>query len=407
RRSSDLWIHRATVLVVSLLVLSAVRRTFKVAGRQPPEHAHSAKLLRLAATALGGGFVLQASIGALMVLTGRPPAVATLHNATGAFVWVSALSLTLLANRLPVTVPAPVPVEKVVPGWRQTINDYVALTKPRVISLLLVTTFAGMFVTPAGAPPFHLVVWTLIAGYLMAGGANAVNMAYDVDIDSVMGRTRFRPVPSGRMTSQRAFVFGIALAVLAFVILVLFVNTLAALLALLGFVYYTVIYTRWLKRTTWQNIVIGGGAGAIPPLVGWAAAYGQLTLAAIFLFVIVFYWTPPHFWALALLKRKDYAVAGVPMLPVVAGEAETANQMWLYSWGMVALTLVLVPLQAMGLIYLISAVVLGGIFLWRAWQVRHEHSQVATLSLYKFSLLYLALLFVAMIVDRMVVHMLL
>jgi protoheme IX farnesyltransferase len=261
-----------------------------------------------------------------------------------------------------------------------------------------------MLVTPAGTPPWYLIMWTLLAGYLMAGGANAVNMAYDVDIDSTMGRTKLRPVPSGRMTSRSALVFGIVLAVLAFVILVLFVNVLAAALSLLGFFYYTVVYTRWLKRFTWQNIVIGGGAGAIPPLVGWAAAYGQLTWPSLFLFVIVFFWTPPHFWALALLKRKDYTLAGVPMLPVVAGPAETARQMLLYSVGMVALTVILVPLQVMGWVYLAGAAVLGGIFLWRAWQVNREPTPQTALSLYKYSLLYLALLFAAMVIDRLILR---
>jgi protoheme IX farnesyltransferase len=399
------WIHRATVSLVSLVVLAAIWRTFRITGQQSQDaiSLRSRRNLRIAALALGAGFVLQAAIGATMVLTGRPPAIATLHNASAAFVWVSALSFALLANHLPLTVPAP--AEKIVPQWRQALSDYVALTKPRVISLLLVTTFAGMFVTPAGPPPFYLIVWTMIAGYLMAGGANAVNMAYDVDIDSHMGRTRFRPVPSGRMTSRRAFVFGIVLAVVACLILVLFVNVLAAFLAILGFFYYTVIYTRWLKRSTWQNIVIGGGAGAIPPLVGWAAAYGQLTWPALFLFVIVFYWTPPHFWALALLKRKDYASAGVPMLPVVAGDVETARQMWLYSWGMVALSLVLVPLHAMGVLYLVCAICLGAVFLLRAWHVNREHTPVSALGLYKYSLLYLALLFGAMILDRMVIRL--
>jgi protoheme IX farnesyltransferase len=393
------WLHRTTVLVVSLIVLSAVWRTLRIARYQTPD---VARKLRIAVLALGAGFIMQATIGATMVLTGRPPVIATLHNATAAFTWVSALTFALLANRLPVTAPAP--VYKPLPAWRQTINDYVTLTKPRVISLLLLTTLTAMFVTPAGAPPFYLVIWTLISGYLMAGGANAVNMAYDQDIDSTMARTQLRPVPSGRIRSRNAFIFGISMAVLAAVLLVLFVNVLAALLSLAGFFYYTVIYTRWLKRTTWQNIVIGGGAGAIPPLVGYAAAYGQLTWAALFLFVIVFYWTPPHFWALALLKRKDYASAGVPMLPVVAGDVETSRQMWLYSWGMVATSLALVPLRAMGLVYLVSALGLGALFLLRAWQVNHDHTQVTVLSLYKYSLLYLALLFCAMVLDRLVVQ---
>ncbi len=393
------WLHRATVLGVSLIVLSAVWRTLRIARYQTPD---VARKLRLVVAALGAGFLMQATVGATMVLTGRPPVIATLHNATGAFVWVSALSFALLANRLPITAPAPKP--RPVPAWRQTVNDYVVLTKPRVISLLLLTTLAAMFVTPAGSPPFYLVIWTLIGGYLMAGGANAVNMAYDQDIDSTMARTQLRPVPSGRIPSRNAFIFGMALAALATAVLVLFVNILAAALSLLGFFYYTVIYTRWLKRSTWQNIVIGGGAGAIPPLVGYAAAYGQLTWVALFLFIIVFYWTPPHFWALALLKRKDYASAGVPMLPVVAGDTETSRQMWLYSWGMVALSLALVPLRAMGVIYLVSALGLGAIFLVRAWHVNHEHTPVSALSLYKYSLLYLALLFCAMVLDRMVIR---
>ena len=396
------WLHRLMVAVVSVLVLAAVRRTLAAARAQPPG---VAKALRLSVAAMGAGFIMQAAIGILMVISGRPDALATLHNATGAFVWVSALSLAMLSNRLPVELAARAPRTEPLPAWRQTINDYVALTKPRVISLLLVTTLAGMLVTPAGAPPLYLIVWTLIAGYLMAGGANAINMAYDQDVDIRMGRTKLRPIPSGRLTSRRAFIFGIALAVISFAILVLFVNMLAAVLSLLGFLYYTVIYTRWLKRSTWQNIVIGGGAGAIPPLVGFAAAYGQLTWASLFLFVIVFFWTPPHFWALALMKRKEYALAGIPMLPVVAGNAETSRQMLLYSWGMVALSLMLAPLQLMGPVYIVSAVALGALFLLRAWRVNREQSPVAVLSLYKYSLLYLALLFAAMVVDRMVIRL--
>jgi len=280
------------------------------------------------------------------------------------------------------------------------------LTKPRVISLLLFTTLAGMFLTNAGLPPWPLVAWTMIGGYLMAGGANAVNMAYDADIDPALGsRTRLRPTAAGRISRRQAFGFGLALAATSFVIFAVFVNLLSAALAVLGFVYYTVIYTRWLKRSTWQNIVIGGGAGAIPPLIGWAAASGSLTLPAIILFVIVFYWTPPHFWALALMKRRDYAAAGVPMLPVVAGEGETTRQMLIYSLGMVAITLVLVPLQAMGGLYLVGALALGGWFVWLAWQVNRQHTPQAALKLYVYSLLYLFLLFGVMMIDRVSVWM--
>lgn len=283
---------------------------------------------------------------------------------------------------------------------QRALSDYIALTKPRVISLLLLTTLAAMFITPAGPPAWYLVFWTAIGGYLMAGGANAVNMAYDTDIDRVMGRTSRRPVPQGRVPARNAYIFGFALAALSAIIFVLFVNILTAVMALAGFVYYTVIYTRWLKRRTWHNIVIGGGAGAIPALVGWAAASGQLTWPALMLFAIVFYWTPPHFWALALMKKKDYARANVPMLPVVAGEQETIRQILLYTIAMVVLSLVPVPLKVMGWVYLVGAVALGGIFLARAWQLRSNPSPMAAARLYKYSLLYLALLFIGMVIDR-------
>jgi protoheme IX farnesyltransferase len=354
--------------------------------------------VQTAAYVLLAGFLVEGVQGWLMVALNRPAILATVHNALSALVWLAAVALAMLAVRLPVHIPDPAP--RPVPAWRATLSDYVALTKPRVISLLLFTTFAAMFITSAGAPPWYLVVWTLIGGYLMAGGANAVNMAYDADIDNVMGRTSKRPTVNGHISPRRAFIFGMSLALLSFAIFLLFVNWLAAVLAVLGFLYYTVIYTRWLKRSTWQNIVIGGGAGAIPPLIGWAAASGQLTLAAVFLFAIVFYWTPPHFWALALMKRKDYAAAGVPMLPVVAGEDETAHQILIYSAGMVALTLVLVPLQAMGSLYLAGALLLGGLFLWRAWQLQRDRTPPAVWGLYKYSLLYLFGLFAVMVLDR-------
>jgi len=385
------WLHRAMVFVVALLLVSFVRHALRKDVRLSRE-------VKAASVFVIGTFVASGLIGWLMVLLNRPAILATLHNAVSAGMWLGALALTMLANRTHIVIPER--PAKPVPVWRQVVNDYVALTKPRVISLLLFTTLAGMFITSAGAPPWYLVIWTLIGGFMMAGGANAVNMAYDADIDNVMGRTSKRPTVNGRVSPRRAFVFGMTLAVLSFVIFMLFVNWLAALLAVLGFLYYTVIYTRWLKRSTWQNIVIGGGAGAIPPLIGWAAASGQITLSAVILFVIVFYWTPPHFWALALMKRKDYAAAGVPMLPVVAGEDETARQMLIYSVGMVAITLVLVPLQAMGGIYLVGALALGGLFVWKAWQVTREHSPAVVWGLYKYSLIYLFALFAVMMVDR-------
>jgi protoheme IX farnesyltransferase len=281
------------------------------------------------------------------------------------------------------------------------LRDLVMLTKPRIISLLLVTTVAPMFV--AGSPGWLLVVVVLIGGYLMAGGANAVNMYLDRDIDTQMARTRLRPIPSGRMGARAVLAFGVALATAATFLLARFTNVLAALLALGGFYFYVFVYTRWLKRTTPQNIVIGGAAGAFPPLVGWAAMTGTIDLTAVYLFLIIFYWTPPHFWALALLKQRDYGKAGVPMAPLVWGERETMRQMVWYNVILIALTLLPATFGAFGIIYLISALLLGGILLagvirvamapeWTkpAWQV------------YKFSLLYLALLFLAMVIDRKV-----
>ena len=288
-------------------------------------------------------------------------------------------------------------------GRASLMKDFVSLTKPRIISLLLVTTIAPMFV--AGDPSWLSVLIVSVGGYLMAGGANAVNMYMDRDIDDIMSRTRLRPIPSGRMAPIVALAFGVALAVLATWLLGRFVNVLTATLALGGFYFYVFIYTRWLKRTSPQNIVIGGAAGAFPPLVGWAAATGHLDLTALYLFLIVFYWTPPHFWALALLKQKDYGKAGVPMAPLIWGERETMNQMLWYTLILLPLTLLPVVFGAFGLIYLISAAILGALLLHGVLRIRREAIWTkAAWWTYKYSLLYLALLFVAMVVDRQVLR---
>jgi heme o synthase len=278
-------------------------------------------------------------------------------------------------------------------------RDLVMLTKPRIISLLLITTVAPMFV--AGNPGWLLVVVVVIGGYLMAGGANAVNMYLDSDIDTRMSRTRLRPIPSGRMGPRAVLAFGVALATAATFLLARFTNVLTALLALAGFYFYLFIYTRWLKRTTPQNIVIGGAAGAFPPLVGWAAMTGTIDLTALYLFLIVFYWTPPHFWALALLKQRDYGKAGIPMAPLVWGERETMRQMMWYNVILIALTLLPTAFGAFGVIYLVSAAILGAILLIGVIRVRTsaEWTKPAW-RVYKFSLLYLALLFLAMVIDR-------
>jgi len=278
-------------------------------------------------------------------------------------------------------------------------RDLVMLTKPRIISLLLVTTIAPMFV--AGSPSVGLVLLVTLGGYLMAGGANAVNMYIDRDIDDRMARTRLRPIPSGRMDPRAVLAFGVALATAATALLAYTVNLLTAGLALAGFYFYVFLYTRWLKRRTPQNIVIGGAAGAFPPLVGWAAVTGRIDLAAVYLFLIIFYWTPPHFWALALLKQRDYGRAGVPMAPLLWGERETMWQMLWYTVILVPLTLLPVAFGAFGVVYGISAAILGALLLVGIVRVMRAAQWTAPAwRVYKFSLLYLALLFVAMAVDR-------
>ena len=287
-------------------------------------------------------------------------------------------------------------------GWRRTLADYVALTKPRIISLLLLTTLAAMFLAAEEPLAPWLVLWTMLGGAFAAGGANAINMFLDRDVDALMGRTSRRPVPSSRIDPRHALAFGLALNALAFATLAFGANLLAAALAIGGSIYYVLVYTRLLKRTTHHNIVIGGAAGAIPPLVGWAAVAGNLSLGAVFLFAIIFYWTPPHFWALALLRRADYARAGIPMLPVARGEAETKWQILLYTLLLISVSLLPTPMEVLGPIYLVLALLLDARFLQYAVRLFRETGTTSAWALYKYSLLYLALLFGAMVIDRLI-----
>jgi len=279
--------------------------------------------------------------------------------------------------------------------------DLIALTKPRIISLLLLTTVAAMYV--AGTPSGWLVVTVLVGGYLMAGGAHAVNMYLDQDIDAHMPRTRLRPIPSGRMAPRAVLAFGILLSTTATFLLARYVNVLTAALALIGFYGYVFLYTHWLKRRTPQNIVIGGAAGAIPPLVGYAAVTGSLDLTAWTLFLIVFYWTPPHFWALALLKKKDYGAAGVPMAPLIWGERHTQDQMIWYLGIMVALSVLPFCTGAFGLFYLVSALVVAAPLAYGVIKIRLQPATEGAMRterfVFMYSLLYLALLYVAMVID--------
>ena len=284
---------------------------------------------------------------------------------------------------------------------RLAVSDYVALTKPRIILLLLVTTLIPMYLAGPTAPSGWLVLWTMVGGFLAAGGANALNQYIDRDIDHVMVRTRRRPLPGGRMSPKQVLVFGIALNVLSFAVLWWGANLLTAVLALAGTLFYVFIYTNTLKRRSTQNIVIGGAAGAFPPMVGWAAVANEISLLPIFLFLIVFYWTPPHFWALALLRQREYRAAGVPMLPVIAGERTTHKQILLYSVLLAIVSIAPALLQLLGPTYLVAAVALNAVFLGQAWAIWREPNNQTIWRLYKFSLLYLALLFFAMGIDHL------
>jgi protoheme IX farnesyltransferase len=285
-------------------------------------------------------------------------------------------------------------------GRVERLGAYVALTKPRIIELLLITTVPAMVLAARGWPGTWLVMVTLIGGTLSAGGANALNCYLDRDIDGVMRRTARRPLPRHQIEPESALVFGVALGIVGFAWLALFTNLLAASLATAALLFYVLVYTLWLKRSSNQNIVIGGAAGAVPALVGWAAVTGGVELPAWILFSVVFYWTPPHFWALALRYRDEYEAASVPMLPVTSGVASTTRQMVLYA-GLTAITSVLlVPTAGMGWIYMLSAIALGGWFLWHAWQV-HFHPERAML-LFSQSTRYLTFLFLAVLVDVLV-----
>ncbi len=280
------------------------------------------------------------------------------------------------------------------------VRDLITLTKPRIISLLLVTTVCAMFAAKQGMPGGWLILWAIVGGYLSAGGANTINQFVDRDIDAVMGRTDRRPIVAGRITAGWALAWGVFLVVASVLVFGFGTTWLAAWLSLLGVALYVGLYTLWLKRTTIHNIVIGGAAGAVPPLVGWAAVTGDLTFGAWLLFAIVFAWTPPHFWALALMLKRDYSEAGVPMLPVIYGEAATRVQVLLWTLVMVGVTLLPVAAATAGAVYLVFAVILGGAFLYMAWQLVRGRGEGPWASItFHYSLAYLALLFVALAVD--------
>jgi len=283
-----------------------------------------------------------------------------------------------------------------------TIADYFQLAKPRIIVLLLITTAAAMVMAARGIPPLALVCWTLLGGALAAGSAGALNCVFDADIDGVMRRTMDRPIPRGRISPMRATIFAVSLGIAAFAVLYLLVNPLAAWLSLAGNVFYVAIYTMWLKRATPLNIVIGGAAGAVPPLVGWAAVTHAVGGPALGLFALIFLWTPPHFWSLALMTETDYARARVPMMPNVAGEERTKREIIYYTILLVAASLLLYPLHVMGSLYVAAAALLGAIFLYDTIRTWKDAGTFWARRTFKFSLLYLALMCLVMVVDRII-----
>ena len=369
--------------LVAWLAVEAFRTQSPLVGR--------ASLVLLGCTVLEGG------VGAVSVWLSNPPLAQVLHLAVATAAWSAAVALVVVAHRTP--------AEAAQRGARELTKAvaYVQLTKPRVMSLLLATTAAAMIIAARGLPDVGVLLATLLGGALMSGGAGAINHYVDRDIDPLMGRTAWRPIPSGVISPRAALRFGIVLAVIASAVFIAFVNVLACTLALLGLLGYVFIYTLWLKRSTPSNIVIGGAAGAIPRLVGWAAVNGEISsLTAWYLFAIIFFWTPPHFWALSLLIREHYERAGVPMLPVVRGEDETRRQIVLYSVLLVVLTLVLSPFGLMGTTYFVAAIVLGGLFIRDALRLWRQATPLAARRLYLYSILYLFALFTAMAVDRVV-----
>jgi protoheme IX farnesyltransferase len=389
--------HRLIALVAVLLVAGVAWKARRVRGESP----WVVGLVTAAAVLM----VAQVFVGAANIWFRLHPAVSVAHLAVATIVWVL-LVLAVLAGRA--LASATVQQERAaVRGAMQrplgeVVRDYLVLTKPGVMVLLLVTTLCAMLVAAQGVPSLWTLFWTLVGGALASGGAGAINHYVDRDIDAIMTRTRRRPLPAGRVAPEYALLFGIVLSVLAVYVLTAFVNPVAAVLSLSGNLFYVFVYTIWLKRTTPQNIVIGGAAGAVPPLVGWAAVTGQVSVPALLMFLLVFAWTPPHFWALALYKRGDYAAAGVPMLPAVRGEEETRRQILAYTVAMVLASLLFYPLGVLGVAYLVAAMVLGARFLWLVARLYRERSDQLAKRVFLYSMQYLGLLFAAMVIDAVV-----
>jgi protoheme IX farnesyltransferase len=381
--------HRISAALSSVLILALLFH----AWRTQRDH----RLILPVTTTSAVLFFAQAFVGAIQVTRGFPIYLLVLHSLTAVVLWVAMVALVVIAGFY-----AKDSVEFPPLDVRQRLKDFITLTKPIIVLLLLVTTFAGMVAGGKAWPSFSIALWTMLGGALAAGGSGAINQYIDRDLDKNMQRTAKRPMAIGRMMPAEGLSFGLTLCIVSFYIMAGFVNLLAAFLSLAGIIYYVFLYSVWLKKATVQNIVIGGGAGAIPPLVGWAAATGRLDIPALILFLIVFMWTPPHFWALAIVRRKDYERAGVPMLPVIRGETETRKQVLIYTLELVAVTFLLPIFKYTGAIYLVSAVILGGILIFYAWRVFKTEGNKTAWMMYRYSSMYLMFLFLALMVDALV-----
>ncbi|GIV63732.1 MAG: protoheme IX farnesyltransferase [Bellilinea sp.] len=387
--------HRLLTLLAGLAVMGAFFRARRSYFDQP--------LVLSSVNALLVLFAGQAFIGAMNVQRNFPLDLVVVHAAITAAVWVTVVVLYIAALRMgrsEIEEYQTAQIQRA--GGKQRLKAYFMLNKPIIVALLLVTTYAGMVVGGKAIPSLELTLWTLLGGALAAGGSSAINQYIDRYIDGAMQRTAKRPIPSGILTPAEGLAYGISACLAAFFILAGMVNLLAALLSVAGMIYYVLIYSIWLKHLTVQNIVIGGGAGAIPPLVGWAAATGSLNIPSLFLFALVFMWTPPHFWALALVRARDYARAGVPMLPVVRGEKETRNQIFIYTLEMVALTLLMPVFKVGGSVFLVSALVLGLWLIHAAWNVLRKPGNKVAWRMYRYSSMYLAFIFLALVVDVLI-----
>jgi protoheme IX farnesyltransferase len=383
------WFKQLHVLlagVASILMFVILRKAWREQYEQ--------KVLLPLTTILGVMFFGQALVGAMQVTQAYPPHLVLLHTLTTAALWVSLLLLVYTSGVL-----AEESKRTAIRDRRQRLKDFLALCKPLIVGLLLITTYGGLVIGGKAWPSFSLTVWTLIGGALAAGGSSALNQYIDRELDRHMQRTAKRPLADGRLTDAEGLAFGLGLSLISYYVLACFVNGLAALLSLAGIIYYVILYSLWLKKATVQNIVIGGGAGAIPPMVGYAAATGYLDWTAWILFAIIFMWTPPHFWALAIVRMKDYERAGVPMLPVVRGEMETRRQIFIYTLELIAVTLLLPILNLAGMVYLVASLVLGGALIYAAWAVWKQGGNKVAWRMYRWSSTYLVFIFLAIMID--------